>query len=110
MKSVDITTFARALAEGTTIFDTRSYAQYQQDGFAGSEHLPLEQAQAGTLPKVSSNDTIYLICERGQVSELVGLYLENAGFQEVYNVAGGMAAWRQQYGDRRTESSTPPTS
>jgi len=101
MKSTDIATFAAALERGATVFDTRSYAQYQQDGLAGSEHLPLEQVQAGSLPSVPPENAVYLICERGQVSELVGLYLEDAGFQHVVNVAGGMVAWRQVYGDRR---------
>lgn len=102
MKSTDVATLAEALERGATVFDTRSYAQYQQDGLAGSEHLPLERVQAGSLPSVPPDDTIYLICERGQVSELVGLYLEGAGFQHVFNVAGGMVAWRQAYGDRRS--------
>jgi rhodanese-related sulfurtransferase len=52
-------------------------------------------AQAGDFPAVPRDEPVYLICERGQISELVGLYLKEAGFGEVYNVEGGMLAWRQ---------------
>jgi rhodanese-related sulfurtransferase len=54
----------------------------------------LEAVQVGKLPEVPKERPIYLICERGLVSELVGLYLEAAGFEHVFNVEGGMQALR----------------
>ena len=98
MKAVNVTDFRQALAEGAAAFDTRTEARYKQDGLPGVAHLSLEAVQAGGLPDVPKEEAVYLICERGQMSELAGLYLEAAGFEEVYNVAGGMLAWRASEG------------
>ena len=95
MKSVSVAAFRQALEGGAAAFDTRTAARYQQDGLPGVVHLPLEAVQTGTLPDLPKEAAVYLICERGQMSELAGLYLEAAGFSEVYNVAGGMLAWWQ---------------
>lgn len=102
MRSVDIEAFLEVLEEGAAAFDVRTQAQHQRDGLPGTEVLSLEDVQAGELPDVPKERPVYLICERGQVSELAGLYLEAAGFQEVYNVAGGMKVWRKD--QQRVES------
>ncbi len=94
LTTVDIMDFKKALAAGAAAFDTRSAAQFRKDGLPGLKHLSLEMAQAGDLPDIPKDEAVYLICERGQVSELVGLYLEAAGFKKVFNVGGGMNAWR----------------
>ena len=99
MRAVDIEQFLEELERGSAAFDVRTEAQHQRDGLPGTKVLSLEAVQAGDLPDVPKGEPIYLICERGQVSELAGLYLEAAGFGEVYNVAGGMTAWRSREQD-----------
>jgi rhodanese-related sulfurtransferase len=88
-----------------TLFDLRSPALVTADGIAGAIPLSLEALQAGEFPDIAKNEPIYLICERGQISELAGLYLEAAGFREVYNISGGMIAWRAVV---RSEAIPPP--
>lgn len=103
MQSVDIEGLEKALSDGGTLFDTRSLVQQQRDGLPGRRPISLEEVQEGTLPDLPKDTPIYLICERGQISELVGLYLEEAGFSEVYNVEGGMMAWRALHSATRSE-------
>ena len=55
--------------------------------------LNLGALQAGVVPELAHDTPVYLICERGQVSELAGLYLEATGFTQVYHLAGGTKAW-----------------
>ncbi|MCA9839841.1 MAG: rhodanese-like domain-containing protein [Trueperaceae bacterium] len=95
MKSVSVSRFLKAIEENALVFDTRAKAQYLHDGLRGSTHLSLEAVQNGTYPDVAKNEAIYLLCEYGQISELVGLYLENAGFTNVHNVTGGMKSVRE---------------
>lgn len=57
------------------------------------KRLNLAAVQRGELPEVAKDTPLYLVCERGQVSELVGLYLEAAGFIRVFHLAGGLRAW-----------------
>jgi rhodanese-related sulfurtransferase len=99
MKSLGLTEFLEIYRQGALVFDTRSLAQFQHDALTGVRHLPLEAVQAGELPDAEKDTPIYLICERGVISELVGHYLEAAGFTTIYNVAGGMIAYRA--GQRR---------
>lgn len=75
------------------LFDTRPPALIERDGLPGVQPISLEAVQRGELPDVAKDAPIYLICQRGAVSELLGLYLEEAGFRDVYNVAGGMNAY-----------------
>lgn len=95
MQSVDAETFLSAVKVGASVFDTRTRTQFERDALAGSELLTLEDIQANKFPQLPKDTPIYLICERGQISELVGLYLETAGYQHVYNLAGGFNALRQ---------------
>ncbi len=94
MQPVSIDTFLEEFQKGAAAFDTRPLALYAADGLPGLRHLGLETVQAGNLPDVPKELPIYLICEKGLVSELVGLYLEAAGFEHVFNVEGGMQALR----------------
>lgn len=93
MKTVRVEQFAELLGD-IIILDTRSKALFNHDGFKDSQLFTLEQAQAGELPEFPKETKLYLVCEWGRISHLVGLYLEAAGYLNVYNLAGGMKAWR----------------
>lgn len=95
MKTVSMQEFLALSLADSYAFDTRSRLQYEQDALETVRHLALEQVQAGQHPDIPKDSPVYLICERGVVSELVGLYLETAGFSNVHNVAGGMQAYRK---------------
>ncbi len=82
------------LQENPLVVDVRPPEQYDQNDFEGALHLPLHDIQHGnhSLPK---DRPILLICERGVMSELAGLYLEAAGYEQVYNLEGGLRKLRQ---------------
>jgi rhodanese-related sulfurtransferase len=108
MKQVDVEVFTAALEQALPCFDTRSAFRFEQDHVPGTRHLSLDAVQQGVLPEVERSAPVFLVCERGQISELVGLYLEAAGFTNVHNVQGGVNAWRsagrvQETKDRETE-------
>jgi glyoxylase-like metal-dependent hydrolase (beta-lactamase superfamily II) len=46
------------------------------------------------LPK-DKNTTIYSVCAKGGSSEFVAEQLEQAGYQDVYSIEGGMKAWSE---------------
>ncbi len=77
------------------IFDLRVPAIIEKEAIPGAQPLSLEHLQNNLFPDLPKDIPIYLVCERGAISELAGLYLETAGFTEVYNLAGGMIAWRK---------------
>ncbi len=79
------------VAAGGALFDTRP--QPKTVFGLTPRPLSLEAVGGGVLPELSPDTPVYLVCERGQVSELAGLYLEAAGFEHVFHLAGGMRAW-----------------
>ena len=95
MKQVSIAEFKEALKAGKAVFDSRSPLQQKREPIKGAVFISLEEVQDGKFPDVDKATAIYLICEYGQFSELIGLYLEEAGFTNVSNLAGGMRAFRQ---------------
>ncbi len=99
MRSAPPSDAARAFLDGVPFFDVRSSVQHARDGLPGSRSLPLEAIQAGELPAdVDLDAPVYLVCERGLLSELAGLYLEQAGFRHTFNVLGGLGALRPLLG------------
>jgi rhodanese-related sulfurtransferase len=79
------------VAAGGVLFDVRPRPQAV---FGLTPHpLSLEAVHRGELPDLAPDTPVYLVCERGQVSELAGLYLEAAGFAHVYHLVGGTRAW-----------------
>jgi rhodanese-related sulfurtransferase len=107
MKQVDAYSLSQILASGQMIalFDLRAPVVVENESILGAQTLGLESLQQNHFPDLPKDTPIYLVCERGAVSELAGLYLETAGFTEVYNLAGGMIEWqkvrREEEGRRR---------
>ena len=102
MRGASAADAARAFREGAVFLDVRTPALHARDGLPGSGSLPLEAVQAGDLPPDVDRDApVYLVCERGLISELAGLYLEQAGFLHTFNVLGGLRALRPLLDDRQ---------
>ncbi len=82
------------LLENPVVVDVRPPGQYNPDDFADAMHIPLHDIQHGhhNLPK---DRPLLLICERGVMSELAGLYLEAAGYGLVYHLEGGLQKLRK---------------
>lgn len=95
MRTVPASEARDAYLAGAVFLDVRAAAQYRRDGLPRSRNLTLEAIQTGDVPDgVGTDEQVYLVCDRGQISELAGLYLEQAGFRTVANVRGGLAALR----------------
>lgn len=78
-----------ALRSGADVFDTRPPAMRAGARWPGMRPLTLEAVQQGQLPDIAKDQPVYLVCDRGHFSELVGLYLEQAGFEDVRHLPGG---------------------
>ncbi len=81
------------LQEQPVVVDVRPKDQYNPADFEAAENIPLEDIQ-NSKHQLPTNRSILLLCERGVVSELAGLYLEAAGYTQVYNLEGGFKKLR----------------
>ena len=89
---------AKALLEARSevvIIDVRSLEEFREGALPDSVLVPFFDAMGGKilLPK---DTPILLVCAVGGRSMAVGRYLAMRGFQEVYNLKGGLDAWQQQ--------------
>lgn len=94
MQNVTRAELEAGVAAGGALFDLRP----APGAVFGLEPRPLDldAVQRGRLPDLPPDTPLYLVCGRGQVSELAGLYLEAAGFTAVSHLAGGLRAWPEE--------------
>jgi rhodanese-related sulfurtransferase len=85
----------KALLEGDNrplVLDVRTADEFARGTIAGAQH-----AELGTLPaKIDAFDpraAVVLICQSGTRSAQGCPWLEQRGFQRVYNLGGGIAGW-----------------
>lgn len=74
------------------LVDVRESWEYEHASIDGSVHVPMAQipTRHAELPK---DRPLVVVCHHGVRSRQVALFLEHLGFQEVYNLAGGIHAW-----------------
>jgi sulfur-carrier protein adenylyltransferase/sulfurtransferase len=74
--------------------DVREPAEWNKDHIAQARLVPL-----GTLlqkPGELTEDGVVFICEVGQRSAVACEFAASMGLEKLYNLEGGMTAWRQQ--------------
>ena len=76
------------------IIDVRSPEELQQGAIANSTLIPFWQILRGqhTLPK---DKPLLLVCAVGGRSYAVAQVLQHQGYGELYNLNGGIAAWKE---------------
>ena len=95
----NITAFeARSLIESKKqgdfhLLDVRQPKEYQAGHLPGSELIPLKElpARAGELDR---NKPVIVYCAVGGRSKVAAQFLAGLDFPEVYNMTGGMKAWK----------------
>jgi rhodanese-related sulfurtransferase len=74
------------------LLDVREQHEYDYAHIDGSVFIPL-----GQLPKrfqeLEAEKDIVVICHHGMRSQQACLFLQQAGFERLYNLKGGIDAW-----------------
>lgn len=75
------------------ILDVRRESEWEEGHIEGARYLYLGDlpAKAGAL---SSRKPLYVICGGGYRSSLATSILRNKGFQNIFNIYGGMTSWK----------------
>lgn len=84
------------LDDGKTVFlDVRTAAEMQSGVIPGAIHIPKHQLRRRIENMGLTSDTpIVVYCHSGMRSASAAHLLTRRGFTEVYNLQGGIAAWR----------------
>jgi rhodanese-related sulfurtransferase len=82
--------------EDALVLDVREQSEWVDGHIAKAKHLPLGQLKnrLNELEKYK-NRPIVAVCRSGNRSGHACGQLKKAGFENVYNLAGGMSAWEQ---------------
>ena len=83
---------ADASANNVQFVDVRQPGEYDGGHATGTSNLPLN-ILSRELGSLNPDYPTYVICQSGYRSSLATSILENAGFQNLYNVVGGTSAW-----------------
>jgi rhodanese-related sulfurtransferase len=74
------------------VIDVRTTAERAEKSITGSIHRPLGTLRDG-LPDVEHDRAILVHCAGGYRSSIAASLLQRAGFTNVSEMAGGIAAW-----------------
>jgi len=74
------------------LLDVRQPWEYDVCHIAGSQLIPMGQITA-EVDALDKNRETVVICHHGIRSRQIGYYLEQAGFDNIINLKGGVDAW-----------------
>lgn len=94
MDSEEARKFLEQHKEGTyTLLDVRQPWEYEEDHIPGAKLVPLGDLKEGTQNLDQTRPTL-VYCAIGGRSRVAAQLLSGRGFQEVYNLSGGIKAYR----------------
>ena len=87
---------ARSLIDSgqVTVVDVREPWEYEKDHIAGAKLIPLARIISAPGDQIK-DDHVVFVCEVGQRSGVAAEVAASLGFENLYNLEGGMTAWRQ---------------
>ncbi|HTM65056.1 MAG TPA: rhodanese-like domain-containing protein [Flavipsychrobacter sp.] len=69
----------------------------------GGIHIPLSEVIT-RREELRSEEPVVIYCEKGIRSSLVVQRLQEMGFNNLYNLTGGMTGWKKEYGTEKSSS------
>jgi len=96
-KNIDVKKFAQSIAENKdiTLLDVRTEDEFSSGHLAHALNININDAGfTGEVEKLDKNKPVYVYCLSGGRSSNAATYLAQQGFKEVYNLQGGIIAWK----------------
>lgn len=85
----------QAAQRDVVLLDVRENAELEVAYVDGAFHIPMNQIPA-RIEELDPAKPLVIMCHSGVRSRRVAQYLLASGFEEVYNLAGGIDAWSQE--------------
>ena len=81
--------------EDFQLIDVRETFEYETSNLEG-ENIPLGGLLI-EIDKIATDKPVIMQCRSGQRSAAAVMQLEQRGYSNVYNLKGGILAWRQEF-------------
>jgi len=90
-------------APGTIVLDVRTPAEYASGHLAQAQNIDIEASDFATqIAALDKNATYAVYCRSGNRSGTALEQMSAAGFNHVYDLAGGIGAWQNMGGPMTT--------
>lgn len=97
VKSVSVLEMPMLTRDKYVIVDVSEPADYKKAHIPESINLPAKTLSKDLKPlEKHKKKNVILVCRMGSKSQSVGKQLKNNGFENVYVLSGGMAAWEKE--------------
>ena len=92
--------FSRMMRQPHILIDVRTEEEYEEESILNAINIPLDEIAdfAETLREQSHDKAVLVYCATGNRSATACGILHKAGYQYVYNMIGGIKAWKRIYG------------
>lgn len=95
IKEVDAFDLQQMQAGGEVVMiDVRTDVEFAQGSIQGAKHLPLHMLPL-MADQLENEKPVVLICRSGARSAQACAFLAQKGFENVYNLRGGVMGWAQ---------------
>lgn len=98
----------RLATDSLLVLDTRSLAEWEISHISQARYIAYEGFEVKSLQELSRKKPVVLYCTIGYRSEKIGAQLKEAGFEQVYNLFGGIIEWKNK-GYTVVDGSSKPT-
>src|SRR5262245_3128585 len=99
MKTITAPDLATWLAdqarERPLLLDVREPWEQQICAIEGSQSMPMQQIPS-RFNTIDPEQAVVCVCHHGARSAQVAMYLQRQGYEDVYNLSGGVDAWARQ--------------
>ncbi len=87
----------RLINQGALVLDTRNREQFEAGHIINSEHLAPDMIEQSIERLRKRRETALITCcDSGMASSRIAARLHREGFDKVFNLRGGLTAWRQE--------------
>ena len=91
---VEAAEFEQQMFGNYVLLDVRSYEEFEEGHIEGATLIPVDEI-ASRWVEIEEYDKILVYCRSGNRSVTASDILIEAGFDEVYNLLGGIKAWNE---------------
>jgi rhodanese-related sulfurtransferase len=93
IKEIKVTELAERMDGNTPrIIDVREIREFSGGTVPGAEAMPMASVPA-RMNELIRDEELVVICRSGARSAQVCMFLQQQGYENVYNLRGGMMAW-----------------
>jgi rhodanese-related sulfurtransferase len=91
---LDTLAATRLMNDGAVVVDVRDSAEFSAGHLTGAKHIPVGDI-AQRISDIPAGKPVLVYCATGTRSGKAASALKKAGRDQIFNLNGGIAAWRQ---------------